>query len=112
MSDMKEGALPSVNLLDRFLTLSFKADSTDEGVIRLVKCINRNSHIISLDDTVQNGVVQVVDSVIKVTGDFIFDVLKENPGSQIFFHALNMVGLEDSLKKFKDDSYFISYDSV
>lgn len=112
MSDMKEGALPSVNLLDRFLTLSFKADSTDEGVIRLVKCINRNSHIISLDDTVQNGVVQVVDSVIKVTGDFIFDVLKENPGSQIFFQALNMVGLEDSLKKFKDDSYFISYDSV
>ncbi|MBO4268471.1 MAG: fasciclin domain-containing protein [Bacteroidaceae bacterium] len=111
MSDLNEGALPSVNLLERFLTLSYAGDTAQDGTIRLLKCINRDSHIIGLDDTVQNGVVQVVDKLIKVSGDYIFDIIKENQGSRIFFQALNLVGLEDSLKKFKDESYFVSYDS-
>ncbi|MBR6370749.1 MAG: fasciclin domain-containing protein [Bacteroidaceae bacterium] len=112
MSDLNEGALPSVNLLDRFLTLSYAGDTAQDGTVRLLKCINRDSHIIGLDDTVQNGVVQVVDRLIRVSGDYIFDVIKENKGSRIFFQALNLVGLEDSLKKFKDESYSVSYDSV
>ena len=112
MSDMTEGALPSVNLLDRFLTLSYTGDTAQDGTVRLLKCINRDSHIIGLDDTVQNGVVQVVDKLISVSGDYIFDVIAENSGSRIFFQALNLVGLEDSLKKFKDESYSVSYDSV
>ena len=112
MSDLNEGALPSVNLLDRFLTLSYAGDTAQDGTVRLLKCINRDSHIIGLDDTVQNGVVQVVDKLVKVSGDYIFDVIKENKGSKIFFQALNLVGLEDSLKKFKDESYSVSYDSV
>ncbi len=112
MSDMVEGALPSVNLLDRFLSLSYDSAANEEGHYRLRNCINKTTHIIELDDTVENGVVQVVDSVIKVAGEYVFDVLKENSNSSIFFAALNLVGLEDSLKRWKDETYTISYDSV
>lgn len=113
MSDLVEGALPSVNLLDRFLTLSYDSALNDEGRYRLRNCINKNSHILELDDSVENGVVQVVDSIIKVSGEYIFDILKlDTLNSSIFFAALNMVGLEDSLKKWKDESYSVSYDSV
>lgn len=112
MSDMVEGSLPSVNLLDRFLTLSYDSVQAEDGRFKLRHCINKNSHIIQLDDTVENGVVQVVDSVIKVAGDYVFDIVKDNPDTQIFFEALNMVGLEDSLKKWKDETYTIDYDSV
>ncbi len=112
MSDMTEGSLPSVNLLNRFLTLSYDSTMLEDGRYRLRHCINKTSHIIQLDDTVENGVVQVVDSVIKVAGDYVFDVLKENNDTKLFFEALNMVGLEDSLKKWRDETYSVSYDSV
>lgn len=112
MSDVVEGSLPQKNLNDRFLTLSYDSVPQEDGRYRLRYCINKNSHIIQMDDTVENGVIHVVDSVIKVSGDYIFDVLKENKGSRIFFEALNMIGLEDSLKEWKDNSYFIDYDSV
>jgi len=112
MSDMSEGALPSVNLNDRFLTLSYDSVLADDGRYRLRYCINKNSHIIQMDDTVQNGVVQVVDSVIKVAGEYVFDVLKADKNSTIFFQALNKIGLEDSLKEWRDNSYYIDYDSV
>lgn len=112
MSDLKEGALPSLNLLDRFLTLSYDSIEAEDGRFRLRHCINKSSHIIQLDDTVENGVVQVIDSVIKVAGDYIFDVIKANSESKLFFQALNMVGLEDSLKRWKDETYTIGYDSV
>lgn len=113
MSDMTEGSLPQVNLNDRFLSLSFDSIQTSDGRYRLRHCINKNVHIIEVDDTVENGVVQVVDSVIKVAGDFIFDVIKNNQKElSIFFAALNLTGLEDSLKIWKDDNYHISSDSV
>jgi len=112
MSDMTEGALPQVNLLDRFLTLSYDSAEVEEGRFRLRNCINKNSHIIQLDDTVQNGVVQVIDSVIKVAGDYIYDVLDDTPEASIFFQALKQCRLEDSLKLWQDYDYTCSYDSV
>ncbi len=112
MVDLTEGILPSVNLNDRFLTLSFDSIPIEDEKYRLRYCINKTSHIISMDDTVQNGVVQVVDSVIRVAGDFIFDIIKSDKQSTIFFQALNLVGLEDSLKLWYDETYYVHPDSV
>lgn len=112
MSDVAAGSLPSVNLLNRFLVVDYVADTLQDGTIKPVTTINRNSRIIREDDSVQNGVVQVVDRVIRVAGDYVFDIVKENPRASIFFSALNLVGLEDSLKKWHDHSYTIGYDSI
>ncbi|MGX8689621.1 MAG: fasciclin domain-containing protein [Bacteroidaceae bacterium] len=112
MSDVAAGSLPYVNLLNRFLVVDYIADTLQDGTIKPVTTINRLSRIISEDDTVQNGVVQVVDRVIRVSGDYVFDIVKDNPNASIFFSALNLVGLEDSLKKWHDHSYTIGYDSI
>ena len=112
MVDQSEGSLPRVNLNDRFLSLTFDSTMIDEENYRLRYCINRNSHIIVLDDTTENGVVQVVDSVIKVSGDYIFDVIKADKNLSLFFAALELTGLEDSLKEWQDYNYHISSDSV
>lgn len=113
MSDQVEGSLPSVNMNNRFLTLSFDSVLSEDGSrYRLRHCINKNSHIIELDDTVQNGVMQIVDSVITVSGDYIYDMIKNDPKLSIFASALQLVGLEDSLKYWKDETYHISDDSV
>lgn len=112
MSDMVEGSLPTVNLNDRFLTLSFDSMPSSNGHDRLRYCINKNSHILVLDDTVENGVVQVIDSVIRVAGDYIYDIILDNPETRIFAQALSLIGLEDSLKEWWDYSYHIDDDSV
>ena len=112
MSDVTAGSLPYVNLLNRFLVVDYVADTLQDGTIRAVTTINRRSRIIREDDTVQNGVVQVVDRVIRVAGDYVFDIVKDNPRASIFYSAFNLVGLEDSLKKWHDHSYTIGYDSI
>lgn len=112
MSDQSEGSLPQVNLNERFLALTYDSVLREDGTYRLRYCINKNSHIISLDDSTENGVVQVVDSVIKVSGDYIYDAIQADANISIFATALNLVGLEDSLKQWKDETYHISSDSV
>ena len=112
-SDINEGALPEMNLNDRFLVLSFDSVPNEEnGSYRLRYCINQNTHLIQMDDTCENGVVHVVDSVIVAAGDFIYDVVQANPECTIFAQALKLVGFEDSLKYWYDQSYSVGYDSV
>ena len=115
MSDVTSGSLPGVNLLNRFLVVGYEADTLEDGTIRAVTTINRDSRIIVEDDTVENGVMQVVDHVIRVAGDYVYDVVKNNPNATIFYSALHLVGLEDTLKKWHDNTFNPSeeyYDST
>lgn len=110
--DLSEGGLPKTNFNDRFLTLSFDSAVGGDGHTRLRYCINKNTHITEFDDTVQNGVVHVVDKIINFGGDYIYDVVLSNPDVSIFAHALRLVGLEDSLKLWYDETYSVGLDSV
>ena len=112
MSDQVAGALPHVNLLNRFLTVDYVLVKNDDSIQIAVPTINRDTRIIHKDDSVENGVVQVVDNVIKVSGDFVYDIVKNNPNTSIFAAAMNLVALEDTLKKWHDHSYTIDYDSA
>ena len=113
LSEQSEGGLPSVNQLNRFLVLGYVADTLDNGIIKPRATINRNSVVLKGDDTVQNGVVHVVDNVIRVSGDYIYDIVKADPKVSLFFEAMHLVCLEDSLQKWHDKSYSLTdYDSV
>ena len=59
-TDLVEGAFPSPNRLDRYL--SFSCDSGPGGTPRYY--VNKDSWLMRMNDTVQNGVVHVVDRVI------------------------------------------------
>ena len=112
LTDQTEGGLPSVNRLNRFLVLNYREDTLSDGIIKARPMINRECAVIAGDDTVQNGVVHVIDNVIRVSGDYIYDIVKENPRVSLFFSALNLVCLEDSLQKWHDKTYSVSYDSA
>ena len=113
LTDQTEGGLPTVNQLNRYLVLNYTEDTLDDGVIKARPTINREGVVINGDDTVENGVVHVMDNVIRVSGDYIYDIVKQNPRVSLFFSALNLVGLEDSLQKWHDRTYpTISYDSA
>ena len=112
LTDQTEGGLPQVNRLNRFLVMGYREDTLDNGIIKARPTINRESAVIYADDTVQNGVVHVVDNVIRVSGDYIYDIVKQNPKVSLFYSALNLVCLQDSLQKWHDNSYSVSYDSA
>ncbi|MBO7111116.1 MAG: fasciclin domain-containing protein [Bacteroidaceae bacterium] len=112
LTDQTEGGLPSVNRLNRFLVLGYREDTLENGIIKPRPMINRECAVIFADDTVQNGVVHVIDNVIKVSGDYIYDIVKDNPKVSLFFSALNLVCLEDSLQVWHDTAYSVSDEMV
>ena len=112
LTDQSEGGLPSVNQLNRFLALGYMEDTLENGIIKARPTINRESVILMGDDTVQNGVVHVVNNVVRVSGDYIYDIVKQNPRVGLFYSALDLVRLEDTLQKWHKKGYSVSYDSA
>ena len=111
LTEQNVGGLPTVNQLNRYLVLGYVSDTVN-GMIKARPTINRDSRVIKVDDTVQNGVVHVIDNVVKVSGNYIYDIVKENPKVSLFFKAMYKVRLEDSLQKWHDKTYTITYDSA
>lgn len=102
-TDMIEGSFPTTNRLDRYLTYSFGSDSLDNN--KLIYFINKTARMIERDDTVENGVVHIVDQVVQPSSDFLPDLLKSDPDISIFYAALVKTHLNDSLIYYKDLSY-------
>ena len=118
-SDMSgDGAFPSPNMLDRYLTYMSYAETIwtearDTFKLKLAFRVNQQSKIIEDDDSVQNGVVQIIDRVLRPSNKFLPGLLKDNPNAQIFYEALIATGLKDSLELFQDPDYpGVSYDST
>ena len=95
------------NMLDFPLTLS--CDSNN--VSRLVYVVNANSRMIQYDDSVQNGVVHTMDRVIVNNKKVVFEQLRGDSTCQLFYQALMLTHLGDSLNKTEDETYTISPDS-
>ena len=107
LAEQSEGGLPQVNLLNRYLVLGYIPDTLENGIIKPRPTINRDVVVSHSDDTVQNGVVHVVKDVIRVSGDYIYDIVKADPKISLFFEAMHLVCLEDSLQKWHDKSFSI-----
>ena len=107
-TDMNDGALPSTNLSDRFLTVSCSTDS----IGTLSYNINKNSRIIARDDSVSNGVVHKIDKILILSSDMLPDVLTADSSITLFNEALKITGIKDSLYKYIDLNYSFVIDSV
>ena len=112
MNKKDNGSLPASNLLDRYLTYSAVADSSDPTQVRVAYMINQFSKIVEPDDSLVNGVVQVIDRVIEQSNLMIPGYMYANNlkadylhKANIFYEALVMTKLSDTLEKYKDNTY-------
>lgn len=105
-TDLNEGSLPSVNMNNRYLVFSC---DTING--RAIYKMNARSEMIARDDSVQNGVVHTLASVLSMSSTFIGDAIIANERCKIFGEALRLTHLNDTLCLFMDDSYSCSPDS-
>ena len=82
-TDLVEGAFPSPNRLDRYL--SFSCGMGPDSTIRYY--VNKDSWLQRMNDTVQNGVVHVVDRVIEPSTLMLPQLLAGDSTISLFYQA-------------------------
>jgi uncharacterized surface protein with fasciclin (FAS1) repeats len=96
----EQGALPKSNMNDRGLSISF-VDEDDKQAIM----VNNNAKIISKDNEVHNGVVHVIDGIIKPSISDLLSVMKEEGYFSLFAEAFELTHLIDSMMADYDETY-------
>lgn len=109
-TDLIDGNIPSANMNGRNLTFSCDSDAMNNN--NVVYYINKTSRMIVWDDSVENGVVHTLDKVVVPQTFYLPDVLAENPDVSLFYEALVLTHLDDSLMEYIDETYTCGADSV
>lgn len=111
-TDFSDATLPTANMLDRYLTITCDSDTLSRpGDIVIAYYINRKSQIIVADDSVENGVVHTMDRVIDASNDMLPDMLAKDSTVSLFYAALKLTHMDDSMQVYIDDTYHCDVDS-
>ena len=108
-TDMGDEVSP-VNMNDNYINMTSDSDVVNNNA--LVFYVNEKSRLIQRDDSVTNGVVHVIDHVIKASNDLLPALIEKNPKLSIFYQALRLTGMADSLMKYIDQTYTVDPDSA
>ena len=109
-TDLIDGNIPSPNMNGRNLT--FSCDSNEMNNNNVIYYINKSARMIVWDDSVENGVVHTLDKVVVPQTFYLPDVLRDNPEISLFYEALMLTHLNDSLMEYIDPDYTCGADSV
>lgn len=106
-TDLGDGSLPTTNMNNRYLTL------TCDTVAGEVKYHINSSEMIVRDDSVENGVMHVVNQVITSSSVLLGELVCNDPNLTIFGAALRLTGLADTIdSRIEDEDYVIDPDST
>lgn len=100
-TDLAEGAIPTANMNDRYLMVSFQAIDDTTFVVLL----NKKSQFKIKDVEVVNGVVHTLNQVLLPSNSLLPDLMTENPDISIFTEALFLTGLSDSMRRYMDEAW-------
>ena len=109
-TDVSDGALPQMNMDDRYLVMTCDSDAQNNNQLRIF--VNKRSLLVEKNDSATNGVVHFIDRVITPSNDFLPDLMAEDSSISIFVEALKYTHMDDSLTKYIDDKYSVSEDSI
>ena len=118
-TDVNDGTYSKSNMMDQYLTITCDSDLvSDPGNVKLAMYINSNSLITHADDSVNNGVVHTVNKVVLTNTQFLSDFLEEVKSDttvvrhSLYYQALTVTHMADSLTKFIDENYSVGSDSI
>lgn len=99
-TEMEGDVVPTMNLNDRYLTMSYGVDSLQRSILYI-----NGAEVIDPDEEVQNGVVQVISAVMNPSSETTPTVIENMKYLSIFSEALDVTGLEKKLQPYKDYDY-------
>lgn len=102
-SEFSLGAIPSPNMLKRYLQVSFDKDENQNAVV----VVNKRARVLfaSQNDSVENGIMQPVNEVLTSSSDMLPDVIRQNKKATLFYEALEKTGIAKLMYKYKDESW-------
>ncbi len=100
-TDMEGDIIPTMNMNDRYLSLSYDVDENNHNVL----LINGTGKIIAKDEEVENGVVHTIATVLNPSTNTIPAQIKEHDYFHIISEAIAQTGYDDRLQLYKDESY-------
>ena len=101
--DLSEGAFPTPNMNDRFITIIWTVDEATAAVYPL---LNNNARIISSDMEVENGVVQTLDAVLNPSTALLPDlVVSQTKYFGIWTQLLDATKLDSVMRHTEDKTY-------
>ncbi len=100
-TDMEGDIIPTMNMNDRYLSLSYDVDDKNLNVL----LVNGTGEIIAKDEEVENGVVHTIASVLNPSTNTIPAQIKEHDYFHIISEAIEQTGYIDKLQLYKDESY-------
>lgn len=99
-TEMEGDVVPTMNLNDRYLTMSYGTDSLQHSLLFI-----NGAQVITSDEEVENGVVQVLNAVMNPSSETVPTVIERMKFLSIFSEALEKTGLDEKLQPYKDFSY-------
>jgi uncharacterized surface protein with fasciclin (FAS1) repeats len=109
---MDQKTIPTTNLLGRYLATSQGLDSDSNAVVYIEKTAHvifekrlDDGTYIHQNDSVENGIIQPVTSVLEKSNSFIADILRDDPNISIFYEALVNTGVSEQILLVSDPDY-------
>ena len=98
---MEGDIIPTMNMNDRYLSLSYGVDENDHYVLY----INGDSKIIAKDEEVENGVVHTISTVLNPSTNTLPTQVEEHDYFRIMSEAIKATGYDAQLQLYKDETY-------
>lgn len=102
-TEVGEGTLDEPNMADSKITLRLDSDQVNNNA--LLYYVNKTSLMVEYDDSVTNGVVHIVNRFIERSNEMLPDIIGRDSTLQLFYQALKVTGMADSLMLNEDESY-------
>lgn len=100
-TEMEGDIIPTMNMNNRYLSLSYGVDENDHYVLY----VNGNGKIIAKDEEVENGVVHTIASVLNPSTNTLPTQIEQHDYFRIMSEAIKLTGYEDKLQRHKDYDY-------
>ncbi len=106
-TDFNDGQYPKSNMLEHIVSVkSYQEWDAQKQDSVLAMYINQNSQVIHADDSVSNGVVHTVSTIVGSSNDLIGTVILSDSTCLLYGQAFEVTGILDTLQDhYVDDTY-------
>lgn len=118
-TDQSSGTYSQTNMLDRDMGISSDTLRVDgkpvydkDGNVQFALYVNNSSIITHADDSVANGVVHTVGSVVSTSSDMLPTIIAQDKNCRIFSYMLSVTKVENLMYQYLDRTYTIGADSI
>ena len=99
-TEMEGDVVPTMNLNDRYLTMTYGVDSLLKSILYI-----NGAEVIASDEEVENGVIHTISDVMNPSSETVPTIIENMKFLSIFSEALDVTGLTDKLQAYKDYTY-------